>query len=293
MFSKIVLLTILLTALSATANTLKTYDFTQNFISCLKDGSAKITRYEEVGQSSSSAITDSDFYNNYWQNMDCIRSTSSPVSSSNISERSSCSGFTIKGENKVRVRPALVQQKVHVGGYTLLCTTNGWDITEEPELNSSCTNKVIPQGHCDFPVEKATDGQLKRYVFDGLVDGKNYHGKLVTRCRDGNFEILEKNCKEVVCPTDTKVSWTDKSTGKTCIGKLDENGNAAAADTNNKLFSSLTDAKNNTYINYGSAKFACIHSQWRLLNGNCLTKAPKELICEKTISGLTTKYSCQ
>lgn len=309
--------------LSATANAnasdMKVYDFTVDFVDCVKNYDAESDEYVRPGNSESSlmngrATLNGGFDGNYWGYMNCLSKSRGGTQNSTLQKGKTCPElYVTTPRGQVYIPPGVDGKRVGVLGSFWVCNGSSWNAdsgkilqpggggTPAPAIPSTdCAAKVLTSGNCRFSFPAMTHGSalLKRY---GPVHGNpgTYEGEMVAQCTNGVMASVSATCSISQCVVGSAVSWggiTKSGQSALCSGSVSYDGSAVQQAGQRQYFSSIELALLGTKVVTGSAYFGCESGRWVNLgsaNSICQLKAPVELSCRSEVVAGVKRFYCE
>ncbi|MEG3764872.1 hypothetical protein [Alteromonas sp. 14N.309.X.WAT.G.H12] len=250
---KIIISTIMLLAAPATAETLKTYTFTSNYIDCVKEHEAEKNEYTQSGLADSglmngqSDIPSDSLDGNYWSYMNCLSLADGGTVNETLSTTNACEEirFSVNGKSYY-VPPSADGKEVGLAGRFWVCSNGTWTSADGTIDNPDGTDTTTPENE-----EKASCGESSSMTYQGCVfnvgeedlgigsDGsvrtKNHgtsltvyygpdygdddatsEGSAVVSCDNGTWslDVEQMSCQVLSCDIGDEVTWTGYQDGK-------------------------------------------------------------------------------
>lgn len=300
------------------AEEMKVYDFTADFVSCVKQYDAESDEYVRPGVSESSLMNGRSQLNagsfdaNYWAYMSCLTKNRGGTRSGALQKAQVCpERYVTTSRGQVYIPSGVSGKRVGVLGSFWVCNGSNW-VTDSGAItlpggggksaptvpSTGCAAKSLSSGNCrfDFPAMSHGSALLDRF---GPTFGNSgsYEGEMTALCNNGVISPVSATCVASTCSSGATVSWSGATTSgqsALCSGVVSYDGSASQGASAKQYFSSMELALLGTKIVTGSAYFGCESGRWVNLgaaNSICQLKSPAELRCySETISGVKRFY---
>jgi hypothetical protein len=241
---------------SLKAETLKTYNFTANFVDCVKGHENEKSYYTSSGLAESGLMNGADkipsgsIDGNYWDYMECLSLADGGTRNHTLAEVDTCPEIRFSvNQRSYYVPPAADGKIIGMAGNYWRCDAGAWttesgvvsgpDITPTPspvnEDKEQCgVQASLSTNRCLFSVTVddlgvSTSGSLLKKNHGSSISlsyGPDYgdydathQGHSQAICNDGNWELQagETQCSELMCNVGESVTWSGISEGKQVI----------------------------------------------------------------------------
>jgi hypothetical protein len=317
----LVFMSALLSSASARAQ-MDIYDFTYDFIECVKRFDSESGEFVRHGNTESSLMNGREVLqgaalgNNYWSYMDCLsQSRSGAASASSLPILVSCPEREITyAGGRVYIPPGLDGKRVGISNFFFQCVSGSWqNITGQvvnpiganestkPPVYKSCPSENITRGECTFGFGATENGYNAEDYFGQVYGDANaaHEGYALATCVNGELDVVTSSCTPNQCEFGESLSWGAPSAvdgqWASCTGDVALDGVVNAERETTRYYSSLLAALNNTKITTGRAEFNCSNGRWRIdpRVSTCEVKPKNGLRCQFILSSNERKYYCE
>jgi hypothetical protein len=283
-------------------NELKSLDFTQAYITCVKAYSNESTTTQTAGIVDSGLMNgellNGDIDANYWSFMNCITPSVSGSGSGSVIVTNGCAPEVRKLSSpdiQVYLPFKQVGKTVNINGHTFSCNSTGWNFVSSigQERRKGCDSASIQIDACTFNIPELNHNQGG--VYEDLSSSKD--GSLVAYCEDGNLNYGNSSCQSNTCNAGDRVTWVTQTSGGVymCEGSVASNGLAIASPSEHKYFATEASARAFSVVPTGSAQFYCSDGKWQRIQGvgSCNYKVPSAKVCNGISVGIAKDYYCE
>jgi hypothetical protein len=298
------------------------YDFTYDFIECVKGFGSESGEFVRHGNSESSLMNGREVLqgaaldDNYWSYMNCLsQARSGTDSTSSLPILSSCPEREITyAGGRVYIPPGLDGKRVGISNFFFQCVSGSWqnitgqvvnpiggNETPEPPSYESCPSQEITRGECTFSFGSIENGYNAEDYFGQIHGDANagHEGYALATCVNGDLDVATSSCTPNQCESGVPLSWGAPSAldGKwaSCLGDVALDGVVNAEPEATRYYPSLLAALTNTKITTGRAEFNCSNGKWRIDTrvSTCEVKPQSGLECQFILSSNERKYYCE
>ncbi len=313
------ILSSLFTSFVSSANDMRIYGFTSDFIACVKSHADESYNEMVPGNADSSLMNGAaqlgggPLGSNYWSYMNCLSRTNSGTVNESLGASSGCGELKITlGSKEFYLPPGLKDKRVGVAGRFFKCSSGKWSQADAPyggneqeeDDNDSCREKTKVIESCRFTFPDANHGVGKSDAFGPIFgDDAEFEGSARASCDDGDWEVSSYTCQPTGCQSGEVVHWQGYSQthglSPTCSSEISEGGYAIQEERDLMYFASEETARSHTRILNGQSAFVCTRGSWVQDRGAgdsnyCEQKAPSELRCYSTLGpNGAKKYFCE
>jgi hypothetical protein len=308
-------------SLSAYASELKMYNFTSDFVRCVKAHGSETNEFVRYGLTDSSLmngrvkLSGNKIDDNYWTYMNCLSKTNGGTRNGSVSAASTCKASSLVVNNRrIDIPPGVEGKRIGVAGAYFECSGTRWlsisgtviDPTKQrappaAEGLSPCAATTKELSGCRFLLSATSHGQNAEDYFGAIYGdaSSSYEGRMLAFCKNGNFEVSESECQKQTCASGEMVYWkgltTDPSKIIQCEATVAFDGIAIPTPSPIRYFSSIEQAREYTEIRSGRGQFLCSQGRWteQVGSSSCEQKTLQSLSCDFIVaSNGQKKYYC-
>ncbi len=293
------------------------YEFTANFVQCVKANSGDQENYTTSGNSQSALMNGENLTNNfrgtYWSYMDCLSKEEGGNSRSFVPTATSCPGVnTVIGGHRIYTPPGVSGKRVQMAGVEWICQSGKWQRTSEGSGDTNdgidgddtqhCGASVAQKDLCSFEIPEMRHGASLKVYTSPTPSGSDSpflaNGEAVASCDNGRISLSRAVCQINECEVGQEVQWHARTAfgRQTCKGEVAHDGYVEQGEVERRLFSSIVEARTKTEILTGQAKFICDNGRWRKqdnVDASCAVKPLAQLVCKAVpLQGGTYQYYC-